>query len=139
MVYNVLTDQSYLDVKRNTSSDEKSRARASGANGDNKFNVSNFTIIAVLVEGKWKCSDCKIQYKAVGCYKDDGQRPLPLEILNERDETSKVYGGRMIDWYDWDNYMAGFACRCAAKAKSLGYTVFGLQFFGKLFTQLTCF
>ncbi|XP_031550039.1 uncharacterized protein LOC116287487 isoform X2 [Actinia tenebrosa] len=93
--------------------------------------IGLFMILSVLVEGKWKCSECKIQYKAVGCFKDDGQRPLPREILNERDVTSKVFGHRMIDWYDWDNYIAGFACRCAAKAKSLGYKVFGLQFFGE--------
>jgi len=85
----------------------------------------------VFVEGKWKCSDCGIKYNAVGCYKDDGERPLPYEILNERDRTSKVFGGRMINWHDWDNYIEGFACRCAALAKKKGYRVFGLQFYGE--------
>lgn len=54
-------------------------------------------------------------------------------MLNERDKTSKVYGGRMINWRDWNNYMQGFACRCAKIVKAKGYKVFGLQFYGKGF------
>lgn len=54
-------------------------------------------------------------------------------MLNERDKTSKVYGGRVINWRDWNNYMQGFACRCAKIVKAKGYKVFGLQFYGKGF------
>ncbi|KAK3728149.1 hypothetical protein QZH41_019468 [Actinostola sp. cb2023] len=85
----------------------------------------------VLVEAKWKCSNCGIHYKAIGCYKDDSRRPLPEQILNERDTTSIVYGGRLINWHDWDNYIEGFACRCAELAQKKGYSVFGLQFYGE--------
>ena len=31
---------------------------------------------------------------------------------------------------DWNNYMQGFACRCAKIVKSKGWKVFGLQFYG---------
>jgi len=85
----------------------------------------------VLVDCKWACSNCGIQYQAVGCYKDNSKRPLPHQLLNERDPHSKVYGGRRIDWINWNAYIAGFACRCAALAKAKGYTVFGLQFYGE--------
>lgn len=82
------------------------------------------------MESKWNCQNCGINFKAIGCYKDHFTRPLPEEILNERDVTSKVYGGQKIRWHDWDNYMAGFACRCAEAAKAKGYSVFALQFYG---------
>ena len=40
----------------------------------------------------------------------------------------------MIDWNDWENYLPGFVCRCAKKAKDLGYDLFGVQFFGKFYS-----
>ena len=40
----------------------------------------------------------------------------------------------MIDWNDWENYLPGFVCRCAKKAKDLGYDLFGVQFFGKCYS-----
>ena len=86
---------------------------------------------AVEGEEDWQCKTCHIDYEMVGCYKDDGHRPLPTEILNERDPSRNIYDGRMVDWMNWDSYMAGFACRCAAKAKERGWSVFGLQFYGE--------
>ena len=83
------------------------------------------------MDGAWQCSTCPVSYKTVGCYKDNGHRPLPTEILNEKDKSSKNYDGKKIDWHNWDSYMAGFACRCAAKAKERGWSVFGLQFYGE--------
>ena len=81
----------------------------------------------------WHCSSCEVAYKAKGCFQDSPDRVLKEQVLNERDKTSKVYGGRMINWRDWNNYMQGFACRCAKIVKAKGYKVFGLQFYGKSF------
>ncbi|XP_028514921.1 uncharacterized protein LOC110239313 isoform X2 [Exaiptasia diaphana] len=94
-------------------------------------------IKTVFVDSKWTCSDCAVQYRAIGCYQDHFKRPLPFEILNERDVTSKVYGGRRIDWNNWNSYMPQFACRCAQLAKAKGYTIFGLQFFGECWSGPT--
>lgn len=79
----------------------------------------------------WHCSSCEVAYKAKGCFQDSPNRVLKEQVLNERDKTSKVYGGRMINWRDWNNYMQGFACRCAKIVKEKGYKVFGLQFYGE--------
>ena len=57
-------------------------------------------------------------------------RALPKYIYNERDPSIKNYGGRKIDWFNWSEYYPGFACRCAKKAKQLGYDLFALQFYG---------
>ena len=81
----------------------------------------------------WHCSSCEVAYKAKGCFQDSPNRVLKEQVLNERDKTSKVYGGRVINWRDWNNYMQGFACRCAKIVKAKGYKVFGLQFYGKGF------
>lgn len=59
------------------------------------------------------------------------KRTLPNYILNERDPSIKNYGGRKIEWFNWNVYMPGFVCRCARKAKELGYDVFGIQFYGE--------
>lgn len=58
-------------------------------------------------------------------------RTLPNYILNELDPTVDNYGGRRIDWFNWNIYMPGFVCRCAKKAKELGYDVIGLQHYGQ--------
>ena len=78
----------------------------------------------------WQCSKCAIPYETVGCYKDTFPRRLPREILNERDKKSKNFDGITVDWGNWNQYIAEFACRCAAKAKQREWSVFGLQFYG---------
>ena len=79
----------------------------------------------------WHCSSCAVPYKAVGCFQDSPARALKEHVLNERDRKSKVYFGDRIDWMNWNNYMPAFACRCAKIVKAKGYTVFGLQFYGR--------
>ena len=59
-------------------------------------------------------------------------RALPNYIYQERDATLENFGGRSIDWDNWSTYYPGFACRCAQKAKELGYDIFGLQYYGKI-------
>jgi len=76
--------------------------------------------------------DCDVSFKPLGCFKDNQhKRALPYYIYNERDKSIANYGGQMINWNDWENYLPGFICRCAKKAKEHGYDLFGVQFFGE--------
>ena len=81
------------------------------------------------------CEDpegCGVLFKPLGCFRDGRHDPaLPHYIYNERDKSIANYGGRLIDWVNWENYLPGFICRCAKKAKELGYDLFGVQFYGK--------
>ena len=94
---------------------------------------NSFLFVLFLFEAAvaWQCSNCVVQYKAVGCFKDSPSRVLKEHVLNERDPRSKVFKGIRIDWFNWNNYMPAFACRCAQIVKDKGYTVFGLQFYGR--------
>ncbi|XP_068717696.1 uncharacterized protein [Montipora capricornis] len=75
---------------------------------------------------------CDVDFETIGCFKDKPiKRVLPHYIYNERDPSTKTYGGRKIDWFNWNKYVPGFACRCAQKAKELGYDLFGLQSYGE--------
>lgn len=77
-------------------------------------------------------TDCPVSLQPMGCFKDKRHhRALPYYIYNERDESLANYGGQKINWNHWENYLPGFICRCAKKAKELGYDLFGVQFFGK--------
>lgn len=81
------------------------------------------------------CEDpvgCDVSFKPLGCFKDQQhQRALPYHIYNERDDSIDNYGGQMINWHDWENYLPAFICRCANRAKEHGYDLFGVQFFGE--------
>ncbi|XP_058946050.2 uncharacterized protein [Pocillopora verrucosa] len=78
--------------------------------------------------------DCQVSFKPLGCFKDKSHaRALPHYIYNERDDSIANYGGQKIDWNDWENYLPGFICRCAKKAKDLGYDLFGMQHFGECY------
>ncbi|PFX20415.1 uncharacterized protein LOC111336924 [Stylophora pistillata] len=97
-----------------------------------RFLLSFLALIQLCRQGEaWQCSSCEVPYKARGCYGDSPARVFNVQVLNERDPRSKVYGGRRIDWSDWNRYMEGFACRCAKLVKAKGWTVFGLQFYGE--------
>ena len=75
---------------------------------------------------------CLVRYKAIGCKKDKrSNRALPEMLINERDVTSHYYNNINIDWYNFDQYLPAFTCRCAQAAKRKGYKYFGLQFWGK--------
>ena len=75
---------------------------------------------------------CDVKYEAKGCFIDKlGDRVLPAYIQNERDWTLSNWNGKWIDWKNWEIYMPNMMCRCAKKAKELGYPLFGLQYFGK--------
>jgi len=81
---------------------------------------------------------CEVDFVTIGCYKDKGgTRALPHYIYNERDPSIKNYGGRKIDWFNWNEYFPGFACRCAKKAVEKGYDLIGLQFYGECWAGLS--
>lgn len=97
-----------------------------------RFLLSLLALIQLCRKGEaWKCSNCEVPYKARGCYGDSPSRVFKVQVVNERDPSSKVYGGRRIDWRNWNSYIEGFACRCAKLVKARGWTVFGLQFYGE--------
>ncbi|XP_068751837.1 uncharacterized protein [Montipora capricornis] len=83
----------------------------------------------------WQCSNCDVPYKAKGCYEDHPARVLKTQIINERDPQSNVFNGHRINWFDWNNYMAAFACRCAKAVKEKGWKIFGLQFYGECWSD----
>lgn len=81
---------------------------------------------------------CETSFVPVGCYKDqENHRLLRHYILNERDPSTSNYGGRLIDWSNWHEYLPQFICRCAKKAKLLGYDVFGIEYYGKYIFTVT--
>lgn len=88
-------------------------------------------LIAVASVGAETCNGNKCKLESLGCFSDRFQRAMPEELLNERDVTSKVFGGQTIDWKKYESYMHGFSCRCAKIARSKGYSVIGLQFYGE--------
>ena len=51
--------------------------------------------------------------------------------MTDRDPSSPVWSGISIDWGNWKTYLPQLACRCAAKAAENGFTVFGIQFYGR--------
>lgn len=77
--------------------------------------------------------DCGEQFERVGCFRDDQivPRPVPDYIMTDRQKNLAIYSGQSIDWRNWDVYMPQFLCRCAKEAKEKGYTIFGVQFYGK--------
>lgn len=76
--------------------------------------------------------NCDVDFLTIGCYRDKtNQRALPKYIYNERDPSVPTYGGRRIDWMNWNQYFPGFVCRCAQKAQEWGYDLFGVQFYGE--------
>jgi len=80
----------------------------------------------------YRISGCDVKYEAKGCFIDKlGDRVLPAYIQNERDWTLSNWNGKWIDWKNWEIYMPNMMCRCAKKAKELGYPLFGLQYFGE--------
>ena len=67
---------------------------------------------------------------SVGCYYAPGNVFPPFlkeMILTERDQSSAVWDGQLIEWNNWDKYMIAFLHRCAKKAVEKGYRVFGVR------------
>ena len=52
-------------------------------------------------------------------------------MYNERDPSVSNYGGRKIDWVNFDLYVPRLACHCAQIARKRNYKVFGLQYYGR--------
>ncbi|XP_048588749.1 coadhesin isoform X2 [Nematostella vectensis] len=80
---------------------------------------------------------CPVKVEKIGCFRDTlNPRPLPIQLINDRDPSSKVFSGILIDWYHMEKYLMDFSCRCAKAAKAHGYTHYGLQFYGECWSGL---
>ncbi|XP_073245355.1 uncharacterized protein [Porites lutea] len=74
-------------------------------------------------------ADCSVTYKKVGCYNEkSGDRLLTKQVLSMRNE---------VDWTPgkWENFLKKLACRCAKETRAIGYSYFGLQFFGECWSD----
>ncbi|KAJ7390936.1 hypothetical protein OS493_020956 [Desmophyllum pertusum] len=99
-------------------------------------NVIIFLLVGylALTEATFDMCHCGTSFVHVGCYKDhQNPRLLRHYILNERDPevTGGNHGDQIIDWANWHDYLPQLICRCATKAKLLGYDVFGIQYYGE--------
>ncbi|XP_022793452.1 uncharacterized protein LOC111332399, partial [Stylophora pistillata] len=75
---------------------------------------------------------CPLERQRIGCFEDDGyQRAFPELLLTARDNRSAVYFGENINWKDWENFIDGFTCACAQKAKQKHYKYFGIEYYGE--------
>lgn len=99
--------------------------------------ILDFMLISSLfvytVSGIDPTEKCNKKWKKIGCYHDRviPNRPLTVELVNHRDETSKVYDGHILNWYKWPQSLHALACACEKKSREKGYKYFGLQFYGE--------
>ncbi|EDO41073.1 predicted protein [Nematostella vectensis] len=82
-----------------------------------------------------KAPRCPAEFSKVGCFLDNGKKKgFPEMLFQDRNERGKKYGGELIDWKRWDEYVARLVCRCAKAAKAKGYRFFAIQFFGECYS-----
>ncbi|XP_048578085.1 uncharacterized protein LOC5505103 [Nematostella vectensis] len=82
---------------------------------------------AVLGHGR----QCPVSFDKVGCYDDSRTRPLPAELVNDRDPNSTVWSGQWFDWHDFQGSVESLLCRCSEKARQGGHKYVGIQFFAE--------
>ncbi|XP_048578036.1 uncharacterized protein LOC116611466 [Nematostella vectensis] len=71
---------------------------------------------------------CSEDFYKLGCFRDSRwSRGMSELLINDRQRSSP----NQLNWNDWNKYLPGLACRCAAKAREKGYTLFGIQFYGE--------
>ncbi|XP_028403372.1 uncharacterized protein LOC114526070 [Dendronephthya gigantea] len=75
--------------------------------------------------------NCPVKFERVGCYKDNGKRPLTDEILTDRQKNLAISSGKTEDWKHFYAYLPDFACRCATKTVDKGWDTFGVQYYGE--------
>lgn len=78
-------------------------------------------------------SQCQVQVEPVGCYADErGQRSFFKEVINGRDSASLVELLPLIQWPNFNHFLANFICECAkrAVAENRGSHI-GVQFYGE--------
>ncbi|XP_022785556.1 uncharacterized protein LOC111325909 [Stylophora pistillata] len=74
-------------------------------------------------------SICDVNYVKVGCFKEDSNdRALSQELFQDRTPNS-------VDWTDYSTYLKNLACRCAKISAQKGFTYFGLQDYGRCFSD----
>ncbi|XP_065068403.1 coadhesin-like [Rhopilema esculentum] len=90
-------------------------------------------IIIGLIASAIGTNQCSTKYLKAGCFRDehDGDSPLQDLILTRRDWADDRFDGTLIDWKNYDTSLHLLYCKCAELAKRMGYTYFGLQFYGE--------
>lgn len=79
---------------------------------------------------------CNVNYVKVGCYKDKTNKPaLSQELFQDRESGQPNYSGEDVNWADYSTYLKGLACRCAEKSQQKGFMYFGLQDYGRCFSD----
>ncbi|KAL9968558.1 hypothetical protein ACROYT_G020666 [Oculina patagonica] len=90
----------------------------------NAISVWILVFVLTVVTHEAFGQSCPAAYKAMGCFKDSRrQRTLPHNILNER--------GTKDFWVTYNTTLPSLVCRCASKARDMGYQYFGIQYYGE--------
>lgn len=82
---------------------------------------------------------CERDYKKIGCFhvsKGSTKRPGVENmkmIINDRDPSSPHHQGYMINWREFDRSVHSLACRCAKKAREMGYSYISIRFWGECY------
>jgi len=74
---------------------------------------------------------CDRSYHKVGCYKES-QTTMDL-LISDRDKSSSVYEGHMLQWTKFKESIHSLACRCSSKAKAMGYSYFSIRFWAECY------
>lgn len=77
---------------------------------------------------------CDVEYKEIGCYKDNywrPPRPIPDMLSTEADKYHSLNNGHQILWYKWNKYFPQMICRCAKETFQRKWDTFGVQNYGK--------
>lgn len=81
-------------------------------------------------------SICEVNYVKVGCFKEDtSDRALSQELFQDRIPNNSNYSGQEVNWGDYSTYLKSLACRCAKSSAQNGFTYFGLQDYGRCFSD----
>ncbi|CAH3120940.1 unnamed protein product [Pocillopora meandrina] len=81
-------------------------------------------------------SICEVNYEKVGCFKEDtNNRTLSQELFQDRMSSDPNYSGQRVDWANYNTYLKSLACRCAKSSALNGFTYFGLQDYGRCFSD----
>ncbi|XP_065053306.1 semaphorin-5B-like [Rhopilema esculentum] len=76
------------------------------------------------------------KYQLVGCFDNSVDR-LKEMLITERDHTSHVWNGEWVDWDNWNSYMENSLNRCAVKAHSKKFRVFGMSYYAECWVDRT--
>uniref|UniRef100_A0A7M5XCK5 SUEL-type lectin domain-containing protein n=1 Tax=Clytia hemisphaerica TaxID=252671 RepID=A0A7M5XCK5_9CNID len=73
--------------------------------------------------------DCPAFVKQ-GCLSRDAN-VFHQQVANNRDASSNVYTGKLLDWHNFKQSLGELGCACAKKVKELGGVAFAMTFWGE--------